>query len=81
MWMYHALQAFETDAARDRAARMERRRWQLADEDAGGAWTDVQPRSRLRAGLALPLVVLSRLTGSVSESACSLATRIEGHPA
>jgi hypothetical protein len=81
MWMYHALQAFETDAARDRAARMERRRWQLADEDAGGAWTDVQPRNRLRAGLALPLVMLSRLTGSLSESACSLATRIEGHPA
>jgi len=81
MWMYHALRAFEVDAARERAARAQYRRWQLADEDASEAWTDVRPRHRLRAGLALPLVVLSRLTRSVSEGACSLATRIEGNPA
>ncbi len=79
MWMYHALRAFEMDAERDRAARAEHRRWQRADDEAATAWTDVQPRNRLRTGLAMPLVVLSRLAGSVSESACTLATRIEGN--
>jgi hypothetical protein len=81
MWMYHALRAFEVDAELDRAARAQRHRWQLADLHADEARTDVQPRNRLRTGLALPLVVLSRFTGSVSETACTIATRIEGNPA
>ena len=81
MWMYHALQAFEMDAERQRAARAQYRRWELADQGTDEAWTDVSRRNRLRTGLALPLVVLSRLTHSVSEGACSLATRIEGNPA
>jgi hypothetical protein len=81
MWMNHALRAFELDAQRDRAARSDFRRWERAYERSDDAWTDVPSASRLRASLAMPLVALSRLTRSVSERACTLATRIEGHPA
>lgn len=78
MMMYHVLRAFEVDAERQRADRSSRRRWKDAFERSDEAWTDVPTGNRVRANLAMPLVALSRFTRSVSERACSLATRIEG---
>ena len=80
MMMHHVLRAFEADAERQRAARAVHRRWEQAYERPDEAWTDVPTANRVRASLALPLVALSRVSRSVAERACTLATRIEGDP-
>lgn len=81
MWQYNAMIAL--DLARDRAAEARRAAdlARIAREAAGAGQLVDAPRGRLRATLAAPVRIFSRVAHVIADAACTAATRIEGRTA